>query len=65
MDYYESTLNDLVMFNVLDITAFCMLNKVLFYYDLTTFELHTNPSSLYDAYSLTLREKTNQKTDQE
>ena len=29
MDYYESTLNDLVMFNVLDITAFCMLNKVL------------------------------------
>ena len=35
------------------------------YYDLTTFELHANPSSLYDAYSLTLREKTNQKTDQE
>ena len=35
------------------------------YYDLTTFELHTNPSSLYDAYSLTLREKTNQKTDRE
>ena len=30
-----------------------------------TFELHTNPSSLYDAYSLTLREKTNQKIDQE
>ena len=29
MDYYESTLNDLVMFNVLDITDFCMLNKVL------------------------------------
>ena len=29
MDYYESTLNDLVMFNVLDITAFCILNKVL------------------------------------
>ena len=28
-------------------------------------ELHTNPSSLYDAYSLTLREKTNQKTDHE
>ena len=26
---------------------------------------NTNPSSLYDAYSLTLREKTNQKTDQE
>ena len=25
MNYYESTLNDLVMFNVLDITAFCML----------------------------------------
>ena len=35
------------------------------YCDLTTFELHTNPSSLYDASSLTLREKTNQKTDQE
>ena len=35
------------------------------YYDLTTFELHTNPSSIYDAYSVTLREKTNQKTDQE
>ena len=29
MDYYESTLNDLVIFNVLDITVFCMLNKVL------------------------------------
>ena len=29
MDYYESTLNDLVMFNVLDITAFCVLSKVL------------------------------------
>ena len=29
MDYYESTLNDLVMFNVLDIMAFCMLNKAL------------------------------------
>ena len=29
MNYYESTLNDLVMFNVLDITAFCMLSKVL------------------------------------
>ena len=29
MDYYESTLNDLVMFNVLDITDLCMLNKVL------------------------------------
>ena len=29
MNYYESTLNDLVMFSVLDITAFCMLNKVL------------------------------------
>ena len=29
MDYYESTLNDLVMFNVIDITAFCMLNNVL------------------------------------
>ena len=29
MNYYECTLNDLVMFNVLDITAFCMLNKVL------------------------------------
>ena len=29
MDSYESTLNDLVMFNVLDITAFCMLSKVL------------------------------------
>ena len=28
MDYYESTFNDLVFFNVLDITAFCMLNKV-------------------------------------
>ena len=27
--------------------------------------LHTNPFSLYDAYSLTLREKTNQKTKQE
>ena len=33
--------------------------------DLTTFELHTNPSSLYDAYSPTLREKANQKADQE
>ena len=30
------------------------------YYDLTTFVLHTNPFSLYDTYSLTLREKTNQ-----
>ena len=29
MNYYESTLNDLVMFSVLDITAFCMLNKVM------------------------------------
>ena len=29
MNYYESTLNNLVMFNVLDITAFCMLSKVL------------------------------------
>ena len=29
MACYGSTLNDLVMFNVLDITAFCMLNKVL------------------------------------
>ena len=29
MNYYESTLNDLVMFSVLNITAFCMLNKVL------------------------------------
>ena len=35
------------------------------YYDLTTFELHTNPCSLYDAYSLMLREKTNLKIDQE
>ena len=35
------------------------------YYDLTTFELHTNACSLYDAYSLMLRTKTNLKTDQE
>ena len=28
IDYYESTY-DLVMFNILDITALCMLNKVL------------------------------------
>ena len=35
------------------------------YFNLTTFELHTNPSSLYDAYSFMLREKTNPKTDQE
>ena len=40
-------------------------SETIAYYDLTTFELHTNPSSLYNAYSLTLREKTNQKTDQE
>ena len=38
---------------------------VRIYYHLTTFELHTNPSSLYHAYSLMLREKTNQQTDQE
>ena len=35
------------------------------YYDLTTSELHTNPCSLYDAYPLMLRTKTNLKTDQE
>ena len=35
------------------------------YYDLSTSELHTNPCSLYHAYSLTLRAKTNLKTDQE
>ena len=39
------------------------------YYDLTTSEtqahLHTNLCSLYDAYSLMLRTKTNLKTDQE
>ena len=33
------------------------------YYDLTTSELHTNACSLYDAYSLMLRTKTNLKTD--
>ena len=35
------------------------------YCDLTTSELHTNSCSLYDAYSLMLRTKTNLKTDQE
>ena len=35
------------------------------YYDLTTSELHTNPCSLHDAYSLLLTAKTNLKTYQE
>ena len=35
------------------------------YYDLATSELHTNPFSVYDAYSIMLRTKTNLKTDQE
>ena len=34
------------------------------YHDLTTSELRTNPSSLYDAYSLLLKAKTNLKTGQ-
>ena len=35
------------------------------HYDLTAFELHRNQCSLYDAYSLMLRTKTNLKTDKE
>ena len=35
------------------------------YYDLTAFELHRNQCSLYDAYSLMLRTKTNLNTDKE
>ena len=33
------------------------------YYDLATYEMHTNPCSLYHAYSLKLSTKTNLKTD--